>query len=537
MKIQNEKNLEELTAFELISLRKQLFDFHEKERNTKESFGFRFTETVSYNSGVVKILEPYRDKFVYWAKYKDEKFEAKEKPTYSFLAGLSFEQTKAKLALIDIRYDLVKDALLAISIKELLEKNGVNCGIASLLNDFFQYDPEHIPDSLEWLRIDEIGFWKVLLLDNKIVFPDEMGDDNESLARYLNFHDYFPIVNEAGLYGLARNNGELIKSCDVAYISGRHSAIGSQDLFFEYSDQNPPVLCDLADQTWKKINPENVKIIPKSSLLGPWAVVDTVSGIEGLRGFMNFKGELIGERRWHRVGRHRDVPSLAAVQDDKTGLNGYVNEYGDVVIKPKYLEAWVFNYERAVVVTDEGAGVITPSGELVIKPSFRRINPLKKGYFVVEDFDLKLAVFDINGLKALNFQEWPHDEDITGRIFENLRSDECDDLKAALDASRHESWPDEIRNYQEYNPANLGIVETLPEADCYSICHRLLWGNKVELIEPFNRMEKGDRGLIKYYYPVTSGDFDYTEQTPVMFDRYSETVFGVPWHLLKLVVD
>ncbi len=533
MTVANKSNSEDFSFADLVQLNTEFLALQDKVISEKEFANYEhYSELDSYLPKAEEIIAPYLNKNIYVAEIDYEANWQSDKPYTSMaLLGLSMGEARARAALMGNPNPINP---YAITIKELMELPGMLSRLALRLENLTPYALEQIPEKPEWLWtfIDGVH-WRLLLVGARIILPDSLEDTEHRFSKLIRDETVFTVTNKNGLFGIASADGELLQECRFSYLKGPISPWGTESVFFEYADENPPVLCDLADETWQQINPMSVKVIPESESYDIWQVVDAEKGINGLRGYMNHKGELLGSRCWRQARGHWDMPKRAAVQDDATGLWGYVDIRGEVVISPQYINVGTFNDKRAFVTTENGVGVIDPDGNTIIESNWRRINWFKQDDFVVENDDLKLAIFDIDGKVVLDFQEWPHIEDIDKRIFEYPISEDKEELKIKLDQERYNRWPDEVRN-----PTKLDVIAKLPVNEIHDICHGLLWGNRVELLEPCEvlgiQMEKGEQGIIYYQYPASAGMFDFSVEVPVSFFKFSGKYSGVPWHLLKM---
>lgn len=88
----------------------------------------------------------------------------------------------------------------------------------------------------------------------------------------------------------------------------------------------------------------------------------------GNEGTINLStGEVIGEAAWRSQGlRSGSGETLVPIQDIETGLYGYYNSEGNLVIPKKYKEAYTFYNNRAIVKENESYKLIDRFGSMIM---------------------------------------------------------------------------------------------------------------------------------------------------------------------------
>ena len=106
---------------------------------------------------------------------------------------------------------------------------------------------------------------------------------------------------------------------------------------------------------------------------------------------------------------------LLAFQEKPDSKSGYINESGNIVIKPKFTQARAFNDGRAIVNVSEGYdnryGLIDRNGKFIVEPKYNDINSLGNGMFavgkaIIEDkpyIGSKYAIVNNNGSFLTDF--------------------------------------------------------------------------------------------------------------------------------------
>lgn len=207
-------------------------------------------------------------------------------------------------------------------------------------------------------------------------FWDEIGTfDQNGLAKVA--------VNEK--YGYVDTNGNTIIACDWADISDFSDGLctvaqksGKNYLFGIYDTSGKEIsgpqwrtLASSKNSNWDGsynscytyspvINEEKIK----------------VQNSEGLWGFINIKGEIIGEIRWENIEGFSE--NAAVITENKK--YGFLNNDGTVLIEPQYTEAYSFSGGLAAVKTNGKWGYIDHTNSFVITPYYGQVASFKDGY-------------------------------------------------------------------------------------------------------------------------------------------------------------
>lgn len=114
----------------------------------------------------------------------------------------------------------------------------------------------------------------------------------------------------------------------------------------------------------------------------------------GLWGFMDSTGRVIIEPKFREVDTFSE--GLAAFKSIYDGRWGYIDTSGEIVIEPVYDAAFSFREGRAIVIVSGSYGAIDKAGEYVIEPIHKRIEGFFQGRaFILVDTSWMLV--DENG--------------------------------------------------------------------------------------------------------------------------------------------
>lgn len=255
---------------------------------------------------------------------------------------------------------------------------------------------------------------------------------------------------------------------------------------------------------------------------------------------MDTDGSLLGELRWRWIDAMQH-DRRAAVQDDPSGLWGYIDDTGAVVVPCRFHNAHPFNDGRAFVECSRGdgtcgMGLINAEGAIVIDPHWKSIDHLRHDY-LVEDFAGQHGILDRDGNVVLEPQTLILDDedDYDERERRIARA-----AQRALDAHpRHAEALKHIAADPQRRLAGLTNLfgKRTGERD---IMTAGLWSMRVEIVADGEwngwDFKAGDQGHIFWQYPISASLFNLAEEAPVMglFGR-DDQCFGVAWELLRQV--
>lgn len=130
-------------------------------------------------------------------------------------------------------------------------------------------------------------------------------------------------------------------------------------------------------------------------------------------GLIGLQGELLNSYSYYYVGSFGE--GFLAFQQKPDGNYGYIDEKGNVIIKPQYTMALPFREGRAVINTSDGVeneyGLIDKTGKYIIKPQYNDINQLGENRVAVGKaldgikpfLGSKYAIADTNGRFLTDF--------------------------------------------------------------------------------------------------------------------------------------
>ena len=409
------------------------------------------------------------------------------------------------------------------------------------------YRNQTLPSGGEWVWfIKGQEHWNLWLHEGLLYFPADWSAGNWGRVGPLeSYQGVFDITDGRGLTGMTDPSGKLLLPCRYRWLSSVSFYHHPEQCLEAQWPDDPPEESDLIDLSGQRINPPGIKVLAGTfAACGQAVVVREGAGEAGLKGLMDIDGHLLGELRWRWIDAMQH-DRRAAVQDDATGLWGYIDDTGAVVVPCQFHNAHPFNDGRAFVeccledgvsTTRMGMGLVDAEGNIVIEPCWKSIIHLRHDY-LVEDFSGWHGAFDRNGKVTLELQMLVLDE-----------SDACDDperriaraAQRVLDAHpRHAEALQRIAAEPQRQLAGLTnfFGKRTGERDLITAG---LWGMRVEIVEDRQwngwDFKAGDQGHIFWQYPVSANLFNLAVEAPVMglFGRGSQCL-GVAWELLRQV--
>lgn len=394
----------------------------------------------------------------------------------------------------------------------------------------------------EWVWFFHRKHWHLRLQQRQLVFPTEWPIDHtfSRIGPMEGWCGHIHITNSKGLAGLADLDGRVVLPCRYHWLG--QISFQTPLLEAQLPDDRPDE-SDLIDLAGERINPPGIKLMAGSFDTAYQAiVVREGTGEQGLKGLMSNDGRLLGEIRWRWICAFND--HRAAVQDGTSGLWGYVDPSGDLIIPCRYQEAYTLNDGRAYFVPalipgePRRWGLIDIQGAVVVPPCWKNMSHLRHD-FIVEDFDGHYGVIDRDGAILLEPRQLTAEERGEGRDMDPWH-DIRNTLQIALNAHARNQ---EARKRIEAAPHGglSGLVQLFGvRTDQRELINAGIWGMRVEIVE--NRLwngrdfKAGDTGMICWEYPVSGNIFDLGTEAPVMglFGRDNQCL-GVPWDLLREV--
>lgn len=411
------------------------------------------------------------------------------------------------------------------------------------LKSLTPYRDQDLPEGGEWVwSFQAQEHWHLWLHAGQLHFPPDWPvDRSRGRIGPLEIHrGYFSVHNGCGLAGLANIDGQMLLPCRYRWLGD----VGFRQNLLEAQEANsPPDESDLIDLTSRRINPPGIKLLAASfDTDGQPVVVREGTGESGRKGLMDTAGQLFGDICWRWIKATGDV--LAAVQNDDSGLWGYVDACGQPVIPCQFHEAHSFHDQRAYASLPPAAGesprfgLIDPQGQWIIAPVWKDITHLRHD-FIVEDFAGRYGVIDRNAQMLLEPRLLTDEEKGDGQGFDGWW-----DIRHTLqlDLNNH-ARNREARQRIEADPQRrLASLTYLfnSRSDQRDLINAGLWGMKVRIIEDNSwnghHFKAGDSGMIFWQHPVSASLFELSLEAPVMgLFGLNEQCLGVPWAALQAI--
>lgn len=411
------------------------------------------------------------------------------------------------------------------------------------LKSLTPYRDQVLPEGGEWVWCFQAQeHWHLWLQGGRLHFPPDWAVDRDfgRIGPLEAHRGYLQVANQHGLFGLSNGEGEMLLPCRYRWLGN----VGFRLPLLEAQEANSPAdESDLIDLSGHRLNPPGIKLLAGSFDTDDQpVVVREGTGESGRKGLMDTAGQLLGDIRWRWIKAISE--GLAAVQDDDSGLWGYVDACGQPAISCQFHEAHTFNDQRAYAslspTTDETPcfGLIDPHGQWVISPVWKDISYLRHDY-IVEDFAGRYGVIDRNGQILLEPRHLTIEEKGNGQGFDARR-----DIRYTLqlDLNSH-ARNREARQRIEADPQRrlAGLTHLFNRrTDQRDLINAGLWGMTVSIVEDNHwqghDFKAGDTGTIFWQYPVSASLFDFSLEAPVMgLFGLDEQCLGVPWAALQAI--
>lgn len=411
------------------------------------------------------------------------------------------------------------------------------------LESLTPYRDEVLPEGGEWVWYFQAQeHWQLWLFAGRLHFPHDWAVDRDRgrVGPLESRRGYFLVRNGDGLAGLANIDGLMLLPCRYRWLGH----IGFRLPLLEAQEANNlPDESDLIDLAGRRLNPPGIKLLAGSfDTDGQPVVVHEGTGESGRKGLMDPKGLLLGDIRWRWIMAMSE--GLAAVQDDDSGLWGFVDACGQLVIPCQFYEAHTFNDQRAhaslppVAGEAPRCGLIDTQGQWIIAPVWKDITHLRHD-FIVEDFAGRYGVIDRNGLMLLEPRHLSEEEKGNGQGFDGWR-----DIRYTLQLELNSHARNrEARQRIEADPQRslAGVTHLFgSRTDQRDLINAGLWGMKVRIVEDTQwngrEFKAGDSGMIFWQHPVGASLFDMSLEAPVMgLFGLNEQCLGVPWLALQAI--
>lgn len=411
------------------------------------------------------------------------------------------------------------------------------------LKSLTPYPAQSLPEGGEWVWCFQAQeHWHLWLQGGRLHFPPDWAVDRDfcRIGPLEAHRGYLQVANQQGLIGLANGEGKMLLPCRYRWLGD----VGFRQQLLEAQEANsPPDESDLIDLTGHRLNPPGIKLLAGSfDTDGQPVVVREGTGESGHKGLMDTTGQLLGDIGWRWIKAMSE--GLAAVQDDDSGLWGYVDAHGQPAIPCQFHAAHGFGDGRAYAsLLPAGRdtpcyGLIDPQGRWIIPPDWKAITHLRHDY-IVEDFAGRYGVLDRDGKTLLEPRTLSDKEKGNGQSF-----DAWWDIRHTLqqDLDQHPSHR-EAKQRIAADPQRplAGLTHYFnARTDQRDLINAGLWGMKVRIVQDTqwggHNFKAGDSGMIFWQYPVSASLFDLSQEAPVMgLFGLDEQCLGVPWAALQAI--
>lgn len=410
-------------------------------------------------------------------------------------------------------------------------------GLSRRLLALAPYDPSRLPDFPKWCWNFDRGHSNLLIVDGRLTLPPNWTIGDGHLGPHFK---PFRLIDGHGRMGLLALSGKVTVPCRYAYL-GELDGQGGVSACEAHTTEIPlhEGQCDIIDERGKRTNPDGVKIVPGTLWFGT-AVAFRENNRQGPLGRIRGDGRVIGEIRWRSIGQFWE--GFAVVQDTSTKLFGYIDEKGDVTIKPSFEKAHAFDRGFAAV-SPSGAdglfGLIEPTGKFVIPARWKEVRWFLGDNFHVTAPDGAIGLINNQGRTVIE----PHHP-----------------------SAEEQAQIEKSRNYIRGHPFTVLIGERLRERVEAALTGSTtlapiegmlasggmkdielsacgLSGRGVVLVDDYQsdlgiRIPAGDSGWIGFSYPASASIFNFSIEAPVEgLKAFSRGSIGIPWKLLRLLPE
>ncbi|MBR3333359.1 MAG: WG repeat-containing protein [Clostridia bacterium] len=192
------------------------------------------------------------------------------------------------------------------------------------------------------------------------------------------------MVSENKKNGYIDTNGSIVIPCEWDRISEFEDGFctvakaNGNNFLFGVCDETGIIISEpqwrtlgmASNSSWNNSN-NSCKIVKPSINEGKIKVQNE----QGLWGFINTKGEIVGEIRWEKIEGFSEEAAVIT----ESGKYGFLNKDGSVLIEPQYADASSFSGGLAAVKVNGKWGFIDHSNHFVINPYYIAASDFKDG--------------------------------------------------------------------------------------------------------------------------------------------------------------
>ncbi|MDP1613790.1 MAG: WG repeat-containing protein [Sulfuritalea sp.] len=398
------------------------------------------------------------------------------------------------------------------------------------------------------------------------------------------------VVDDRGLSGVVQlltlNDpllGDVVgywwQACSWPYLhSGAANSLLLEAARHLEPDTRGEVVCDLIlATTGERINPPGVKVLAGtldcagrcvaineiSENISPDGASTRVDRLDPMGRLCYAQAEenpaapwTAADLRWAWLHEHSE--GYAAVKCLHTGLWGFINKSGAVVIAPQF--AWVSAFSQDTVGASPPEaphlmGLVDTQGNWQIPPQWKSIDRQTRRQFIVQTEDDQWGAVTEKGALTIALRpraDWLQEPEIV-TVLAHKREERAletanvpwrrnwdDEENEILIAGIAKQWHQQIRRWVEAAritpPYTLAPLEGLFDNDVRErdLHEAGLWHMRVRLIadkdEGILRPKAGESGYIAAAYPVGLSCFDLSREAPVCgLATNLDAVIGIPW--------
>jgi hypothetical protein len=400
------------------------------------------------------------------------------------------------------------------------------------LHAWTPYDPAGLPDFPDWHWYEDRN--NLLIIDGRLVLPPGWECRGMKIGPIFCRTTHVRLINGRGKMGLMSMDGTVTVPCRFAYL-GDPDGWG-RILACEAHEREIPLhsgQCDIVDAKGVRLNPDGIKVQPGT--LRGYAIAFRENDRLGHVGLIASDGTIVGGIRWRTVGEFEY--DRARVEDATTGLRGFLDRAGAVVIPPTFEKAYPFDRGFAAV-SPKGAngrfGLIDPQGKLVVPAVWKDLTWFLGNHWHVTAEDGAIGLIDSQGRIAIDpYHPSPEEQAQIEKSYHYRRGHP---FAIALGQRLRVRIEAALAGSDTLAP----IAGLMTEASEFASSG--LWSRSIALVVDHPTLrgmaKAGDTGFIGWSYPASASIFDFSVEAPVEgLKAWPHGTIGIPWKLLRLVEE